>query len=213
MNTRNKVIGLVTVLAIGLVTAFLVLTLNKSQQNTEIIVVPNDSLVEIKGNDGSLIKKTGASSLSLKPGNYEITAQKEGFLAKSTQLNISEDSEKQTIVLLLEPSSQEAKDWAQKNNKQYLEAEGRAGELDQISGEKFRSENKITSSLPYNGGFYRIDYGIDRKNNNSFKLVITGDTPNLRQVAIEKIRELGYNPSDYIIEFKGVKNIFPESSR
>jgi hypothetical protein len=210
MNYYKKISLLAIVVIIILSIGGLLFMINKDQQNIELVVVPSDAIVEFKNRNGSIIKKKGSGSFFIEQGDYDVSAKKEGFLQENEQLSVAD--EKRIVILTLEPESQEALKWAEKNNKQYLEAEGKAGNLDQISGEKFRAENPIISSLPYNSGFYRIDYGKDRKNNNSFKLVITADTPQKRQVALEKIREFGYNPSDFIIEFKGVGNIFLKDS-
>jgi hypothetical protein len=209
MNPSGKKILVVIALCLLAITiGILAFSINKGRGNIELVTVPENAITEFKTSAGVVLKKEGSGTLPLEPGDYVVTAQSDGFISKAVNLSLNTKDKRQTLVLTLEPSSVEAREWAKKNEKKYQDAEGKAGESDRKSGEEFRSSNPIISSLPYNSGYYRIDYGIDRNNNDSFKLVITADTPNKRQVALEKIREFGYDPSDFVIEFKGVGNVF-----
>lgn len=175
---------------------------NKDKAKLEIISVPGDAKIEIIGESKTLTTRSGDKYLE--PGKYKVRGSKDGFGAFETDIEV--DDSKKTLVVLLDPESDGAKKWAEKNSKKYQQAESIAGRLSQEAGEKFRANNPIIEKLPLNEGYYRIDYGEDE--NNNLVLYITADRPVGRQVGIEKIRFWGYEPSDFRIKFNNLKNPF-----
>lgn len=76
---------------------------------------------------------------------------------------------------------------------------GKGSELDKILIQKY----PIIKTLPTNAYIYKLGYKIDQsdKSGHSIKLTIIADTPSGRIAALREISALGYNPTDYKIEF------------
>lgn len=179
---------------------------NRGDNNLKLITVPGGAKVAFTNESGD-IKETKRGGINLNSGKYSVVASKDGF--KDTQTNVVVKGNDQTLVILLAPVSEEAVEWASKNQKAYTEAEKISGELNQQSGEEFRANNPIVSNLPHNSGYYRIDYGQDEYNN--VVLHVNADQPVGRRVAIEKIKSWGYEPHDFRIVFDDFVNPFDAS--
>jgi len=200
-KSRKILIFLGLFLVVVLFITFILLGIrNTSGVPVEVFVVPKNAKITINGNGSG-------SKTRLEPGReYVFSANAEGFNGAENRIFINEAT---TVPLILEPISEEAKEYAQKNQKLYLEAEGIAGKQAQQKGVEFRENNPIVDNLPYSGGYYRIDY---REQGDLLIILITADSAVGRQVAFEKIRSWGYEPHDYNIEFPGFVNPFERSS-
>jgi hypothetical protein len=72
------------------------------------------------------------------------------------------------------------------------------------NGKYFTAKNPITTKLPYNDPYYTIGY--TPRTDGGVDLTISTPSPRYRFYAVEKIRELGYDPTDFVIVFKDFKN-------
>jgi hypothetical protein len=143
----------------------------------------------------------------LKPGTYVIKASKSGFADYTTTQVIGEDQ--RTIAVLLKPVSEEAKQWAQKNQQKYLEVEGKVGQVSAEQGEAFRTKNPIVNLLPYKNYLFTIGYKNDNSDASGNSIIVTINAPEAyRDSAIYQIYQWGYDPTDFKIEFTNFNNPF-----
>lgn len=165
---------------------------------TTLAVVPSDATITINGN------KTGSGTQWLPAGKYEIIAQKDGFATQKKTINVTGAKKENVAAMSLTPESDKAKEWAKEHEKDYSNNE-RYGAIEANNeGQYFTDTNPITTKLPYKDPYYTIGYVPN--NDNSVDLTISTESPRYRFYAVEKIRELGYDPTDFRIIFKDFKN-------
>lgn len=171
----------------------------RGKSSVIIYTVPTDTIISVNG------VQEKKSTLYLQPGKYEITAKSDGFYEQ--KLNITVADEDINLPIILEPRSSEAKDWMENNEEKYREAERIAGENLVQRGEEIRNKHPIIDKLPYRRSLFRIDYYIEESGDN-FKIQITSSSALGRQTAIELIRNWGFEPTDYVFEFREFTNPF-----
>lgn len=165
---------------------------------TTFAIVPSDATVTINGN------KVGSGNQWIPAGKYELIVQKDGFATGKKSINITDAKEQNVAAISLRPESDKAKEWAKEHEEDYSNNE-RYGALEASSEGKYFSEtNPITTKLPFTDPYYTIGYTPNT--DNTVDLTIATESPRYRFYAIEKIRELGYDPTDFKIIFKDFKN-------
>lgn len=165
---------------------------------TTFAVVPSDATITADG------KKISNGTQWLVAGKYEIIVQKDGFATEKKSINVTDAKKQNVAAISLTPESEAAKEWAKTHEKEYSNNE-RYGALEASSEGKYFSEtNPITTKLPFTDPYYTIGYMPNT--DNSVDLTIATESPRYRFYAIEKIRELGYDPTDFKIVFKDFKN-------
>lgn len=177
---------------------FFLLNRRDAGANLEISVVPDDAVVVIDGKEYRNGKNT------VQPGTYMATANREGFVSLTQEVTITDTL--QTLMFSLTPESEEAKQWAAKNQEAYSEAEAAGGEAALQQGQALRDRYPLVSKLPFDGSFYEINYAILDREKNTIYIRIDTTSPMGRQVALEQIKEWGFQPTDYQIVFPGLKN-------
>lgn len=163
-----------------------------------ISAVPRDSSVTING------QPSGSGTTWLTPGKYIIKAQKDGFKSREKSITVTDGKEQNVVALGLTPVSDEAQKWAEKNADAYKDNETYGAVEAQANGQYFQEKNPIVAHLPYDDPYFQITYAANT--NNEAVLTITTPSPRYRYFAIQKIRELGYDPSDFEIQFSDFKN-------
>lgn len=206
MNSKTKLIaaGLAMFVAIPV---FIWLWVNISHLGTtpvEISVIPGDALVKI--NDENFSNKKTAH---LKPGSYSIVISKEGFETDKQNLVIKEGDSKASIISMPTPTSSEALLWAEGNTDKYLALEGKVGKASTQQGQDFIKKHPIIEALPIQKAIFSIGYkSIDTRGDD---IIITINAyEGFREAALEEIRDQGYDPSDYKIEFTDYRSPFDE---
>lgn len=193
MTNQRRAIILI-ILAGVLLVGFLAYSLGQRAGKTAVELEVVGKNVTVKA-DGKSVNGTAY----LKPGPHTITAEAEGFNSIKKDIVVGENQAK--VTLILDPKSDDAKKWAKEHEKDYSRAEGQAGELTRAEGEAFIDSYPLTNYLPEKTSYYSIDYRINDKNQ---AVIIISSTSALgRQVALEKIRSFGFDPTDYIITFTG----------
>lgn len=185
------IIGLLVVLVL-----FVVFFSTQRLGRVKVVInsVPKGAQIIVNGDEMS----TGTKYL--KPGDYRIQAEKEGFAQTEQNYTLATKDSGIVVDLLLEPVTDEAIEWAKLNSKQYLEAEERGGLRALASGEEERKKYPILKRLPYKStkGF-TIGYRYDEK---KVLLITIGGIGSLeRQLALGQIESWGYKPSDYRLDF------------
>ncbi len=167
-----------------------------------VYLVPGDASLTVDG------KRTGTGTAYLTPGTYQITASKDGFKRYTASITITTNNT-ETIDIALEPDSDEARRWQRDHIKQYLAVEARAGARANTEGEKFSQLNPITSRLPFENLLYTIGYRADPADPSDNSIIIEIDAlQGYRNAALKKITELGYDPTDFKINFRNYESPF-----
>lgn len=189
-------IGVVVgILLVSVVGYYIVQQWFVDQNNIVIHKVPSDSKLYI--ND-KLIK---GDRTSLPNGKHRVRMEKEGFTTYIDEVFI--DDFAQYIAVALSPQSEEAIEWAKRNESQYLQLEEFVGKQEMENGRRFAEQNPIVMELPIDNYTYSIGYTIDPSDKSGNSIILTVDTTDgYRNAAVEKISKLGYNPAEFKIVFK-----------
>lgn len=152
--------------------------------------------------------RTSPGTVYLTPNQkHTVKAEKDGFETFTQEQYISSD--RHTITINLVAVSEEAKKWAQDNQDDYMQVEREAGEAAGDEGAAFTNKNPITEALPYEDLIYGIGYRIDQSDPSGNTIILTIDArEGSRNAAVQQIRNLGYDPTQYKIEFNDYENPF-----
>lgn len=192
----KRIITVVLLVVIALVTYMGLLRLSRQDEiAVRINTLPEDAQVSI--NDSEPFK--GNSTAYLNPGTYKVTVKAEGFRTTNDQIVVG--NKPSVEYYMLTSDSSEADEWQRKNEKKILEFEGKIAEKASEESEEFRKKNTVTSVLPYRNVLYSIEYRAG--DNDSVIVQIIADSAENRSFALQKLRELGYEPTDLKIEFPG----------
>lgn len=140
----------------------------------------------------------------MKPGDYTVTAKKDGFTAVTRKVRITDLKTQNVVAISLHAESDEAKKWAADHVLEYQKNEAYGTIEANTNGEYFSNLNPITTKLPFVDPYFKIAYVTN--DDQSITLTVTTPSPRYRFYAVEKIREFGYDPTDFVIEFKDFKN-------
>ncbi len=158
---------------------------------TTLQAVPADAVIAL--NDSPAIPGV----IYLKPGSYAVAAHKDGFIDNKFTIKIADDGNKQVISIMLDPSSNEAKQWAKDHQDLYLAPEKDAAAESARQGEIFQRANPIVTKLPYEDPYFTIGY--ISPDNKTAQITIAAVSALYRHNALQQIRTWGYNPADFKI--------------
>lgn len=172
------------------------------KEPVSVNILPGDASLTANG------QKISTGTQYLAPGTYTIEAKRDGFSDFKYEVMIGKPN-KEKIDIALIPVSDEAKKWAKDNQKLYLEREGKGGEEARKKGEEFFKLNPIARQLPIRNILYTISYTVDPSDPTDNSIILHIEAPEgYREGVINKIRQLGYDPTDYKINFKVYENPF-----
>ena len=140
----------------------------------------------------------------MKPGDYTVTAKKDGFTTVIRKVRVTDMKTQNVVAISLHAESDEAKKWAAEHTAEYQKNETYGTIEANTNGEYFSNLNPITTKLPFVDPYFKIAYITN--DDQSVTLTVTTPSPRYRFYAVEKIREFGYDPTDFVIEFKDFKN-------
>ena len=100
--------------------------------------------------------------------------------------------------------SSDAKKWADDHTTEYRKNEAYGAIEASVNGDYFTERNPITTKLPYVDPYFTLGY--ISHDNQTISLTIETPSPRYRYFAIEKLRQMGYDPTDFDIIFKDFKN-------
>ncbi len=195
-----KVLALAfAIIVFALVTYFLITSVSRQgETKLNIQTVPSSATIVIDG-------KPARKSAYLSPGEHIVNISASGFETQEDSINLSEGT--LTKYYPLTPVSESAKAWAKKNQSLYLQLEGKVAEQNKVEGEAFAKNNPITNVLPYRGALYDIEYR--QKSNGQIVILIIAESAENRAFALRKIENMGYQPTDFEIEFPAnFSNVF-----
>lgn len=168
-------------------------------------VVPGDASVTLSNNQ----ELPSRGTAYIKPGDYKVTVAKEGFSTRTYNLRVS-DTSVPYIYIGLAGKTKEAKNWQKNHARDYQNLELLTVEKNRDYTTLLRSAHPIVEILPIKDPYYTIDYR--NSDNDSIELIIFGTSPRYREVAIEYLRDKGYDPTDYRITYEGFKNPLAEEA-
>jgi hypothetical protein len=195
IQKNKKTIIVVSVVLLSFIIAWGVTTYVTRIGKTAVTlsVVPRDASVTINGSPA------GHGTTWVQNGTYTIKASKDGFESRTKQVEVTNEKEQNTVALALTPISEEAKAWAEKHPDAYRSNEAYGAIEARMNGDYFRKKHPVTNVLPYEDPYYTIAYTSE--NNTDLTITITTPSPRYRYLAVQKFRELGFNPSDFRIKF------------
>lgn len=197
-NRRKALIAVVVLALLGLA-VFAVVSGIQARGKVAITFVTAPEQVTIKLNGAQVGKNA-----RVLPGTYELVVERDGFKSYSQQITISTDEGSKEFPVALTPLSDAAHQTAEKEQKLYADIEAAGGKRAEQEGVDFVTNNPIVRYIPFKTGYYAIDYGKDASQN--LVIQITASSPLGRKVAIEKIRDWGFDPTDLRIEYLGFTN-------
>lgn len=198
-NNKRRIIAIVIMLFVLLIT-WSTATLIDRQGKVAVVIrtVPDDANILFDKD----IEQNGTRWI--KPGDYTVVAKKDGFRSVTRTVRVSDQKSQNVVAISLQPESDQAKEWAAKNAEQYQQNETFGTIEANANGEYFSKLNPITTKLPFVDPYFKIAYSTNT--DQSIKITVATPSPRYRFYAVEKIRELGYDPTDFVIEFKDFKN-------
>lgn len=200
----KKIIALFAVLFTGLLVGYGIFVSIDRAGKIEYTIrsVPHDVTITLNGT------RVKPGKLYLAPGRYTITATKEGFTTynQSTYLTSTLEPE---INIPLTAVSEEAKQWAREHKDDYERINKYIADKTNIDKNQLKLNNSITEKLPFTNMLYTIDYAPDPDDpeGDAIMLNITS-LPGKRLSALYIIRQLGYDPTDYRINFTNFTGMF-----
>lgn len=201
-NKRRIIFGLVG-LIILLIVWFVFDTVSHIGKIPVVIkTVPSDASITLDN------KKYGNGTQWLVAGKYNLTVSKDGFGTEKKSVLITPKKSQNVIAVSLGPKSDEAKKWANEHSNDYKNNEQYGAIEANVNGQYFSDMNPITTKLPFTDPYFTIGYITN--GDGSVKLTVSTPSPRYRFFAIEKIREFGYEPTDFVIVFKDFKNPLEE---
>lgn len=165
-----------------------------------INAVPADAAITINGQPFS----TGTAWLT--PGTYTVKAQKDGFSQREKRVIVDTKKKQNVTSLGLTPLSDTAKKWADSHQQDYKNNEVFGSLEAQSDGEYFATLHPIIKQLPFQDPYFNISYLRDQTNPDNIVLTIKTPSPRYRYFAIQKLRQMGHDPSDYRIQFNDFTN-------
>lgn len=197
-NKRKIISGLVGLFLV--ITAWSTITYFSHLGKVDVYIstVPSDASVTFNSDH------RGNGSQWMPAGNYSVTVKKDGFETQKQTVIVDENKKQNVVAISLVPKSAEATKWADQHQDQYKRNETYGSIEATVNGEYFTEKNPITTKLPYVDPYFTLGYVS--KNNQSVALTVETPSPRYRHFAIEKLRQMGYDPTDFEIIFKDFHN-------
>ncbi len=205
-KNRKKIIIIATciIMAILAISAAFIVENILNSATLNIMVAPTNAKVLINGREYS-----SEGEYKIRPGEYTAEISADGFIARTENFTV-EDGGMEKLWLFLDPEDGNP-NWFYDNPRDGLivGAIREVYTLDAIS--QLQEANPILNDLPVDVDFYtgdyskKISYTISYEmsaDKTSFEIVIEDRTGGNYEAALSKIRNLGYEPSDYKITYK-----------
>ena len=168
----------------------------------EVAAAPNDAKITFKDKKTKVEYAARNGTNYLPPGDYSITAAKDGFRSSQTEANAT-TKPRHTVIIELMPQSDQARQWQKKHMDQYNKVEGIAGQQIRETGKKFTEKYPVVAKLPIKDPYYSIGY---YKKDDRPIIVIRTESPQYRYKATLRLVSMGIKLSDYQIEYADYKS-------
>lgn len=167
----------------------------------DIATVPRDAIVTL----GEQRIQQGTAYVA--PGRYEAKIHKEGFAPYTTTVHISQHATR-PLYVALRPESEQATKWAARNQQAYAKLERLSTTSSAEYGKAFQAKWPIVKTLPIKDPYFHISYV--HHDNETISLKISGTSPRYRMLALQHLRNRGFEPTEYNIEFVGFQHPLAE---
>lgn len=197
MKTKRLTVIIIAIIVLAIIgyAGFKFIT-QYGKQRVEVLVMPVAAQVTIDGGQSF----QGPDTIYLEPGDYKLSASRHDFMTTDKNFTVADSAS--TVTLMLQPIGSDAIDEANSDiNKQMaVDIEAFAGQKAIEQGATELDQNPVTAVLPYKNLLYEIGYKADPNDSNSVIVVIDA-FQGYRNLALNRIRDLGYDPTNLKIEF------------
>ena len=206
MNKRKTIVIAIIFVIIAIIGTIIYQTYTAIDRSgkipVEVAAAPNDAKITFrdKKTKAEYTAKNGTNYLP--PGDYSITATKDGFRSSQTEVNANSKPQ-HTVIIELMPQSDQARQWQKKHMDQYNKVEGIAGQQIRETGKKFTEKYPVVAKLPIKDPYYSIGY---YKKDDRPIIVIRTESPQYRYKATLRLVSIGIKLSDYQIEYADYKS-------
>ena len=206
MNKRKTIVIAIIFVIIAIIGTIIYQTYTAIDRSgkipVEVAAAPNDAKITFrdKKTKAEYTAKNGTNYLP--PGDYSITAAKDGFRSSQTEANATTKPQ-HTVIIELMPQSDQARQWQKKHMDQYNKVEGIAGQQIREAGKKFTEKYPVVAKLPIKDPYYSIGY---YKKDDRPIIVIRTESPQYRYKATLRLVSMGIKLSDYQIEYADYKS-------
>ena len=201
----NKKIITASALFLGLfvvVAIVYLLTANIGKNQVAIYTLPADATVTIDG------KAVSGETQYLAAGEYAIKVERQDFRSQTIVKQVV-DGNNTAVTIGLEPANDAGQKWLDDNAEAVAEFESKVGAVANAEGEAFQKKNPIVKDLPYQNYLFTIGYRSDPGDPSGQSIILVIDAPEIyRQQALTQIYNLGYDPTDYKINFSNFRSDF-----
>ena len=206
MNKRKTIVIAIIFVIIAIIGTIIYQTYTAIDRSgkipVEVAAAPNDAKITFrdKKTKAEYTAKNGTNYLP--PGDYSITAAKDGFRSSQTEANATTKPQ-HTVIIELMPQSDQARQWQKKHMDQYNKVESIAGQQIREAGKKFTEKYPVVAKLPIKDPYYSIGY---YKKDDRPIIVIRTESPQYRYKATLRLVSMGIKLSDYQIEYADYKS-------
>lgn len=189
MDRRKNLITAVLVILVVLVLIVVayVVYMDRQLNTVEVRSFPDDVTLEVDGE-----RYESADRIRLAPGDYTITASKDGFADQALDVTILEGVQDKAVYFELVAESDEAKQWVEDNYEQLQEINQEISQAAVESQRELLEQQPIVEHLPYRNMLFSIGYL--RSTPDSFQVTIRAPDVYV-PYAINQIEEWGYDPA------------------
>lgn len=202
MDSRKPRLILTLLVIIGLLLVIYVVHLGGRSAQLTIEVAPSGSSIRLNGKG----VREGVSKV--KPGKYEVTFSHKGFNTILEKVELSKD-EKRYVGAVLGSTSPSTADWYQKHPADAKKSESISSKsFDQSTSLKAKAL-PLLKELPYVDRYFRIGYGENVNSKDKVSptaIYVRASSPDNRTLALDWIKQQGFEPSDYEIIFVDASN-------
>ncbi|RYX79399.1 PEGA domain-containing protein [bacterium] len=208
MEILKQYRGVLVFIIVAAISIFAIITgFNMYQRSGKLAytlaVAPSSSIVKL--ND--VVVKPGTQYL--KPGTYKVTASHDGYTNFVKTVTVSEKSNETGVAIPLVPVTDEAIKWVREHKNEYDAVLSAAKSQDDRQTALLKSANPITEKMPFKNLLFGINYRPDPKDTTGTRILIEiTASESYRSAALYQIRQWGYDPTDYRIQFTGYTSPF-----
>lgn len=168
-------------------------------------VLPTNAKVTMNG------ESIKSGTAYLKQGTYTVHASANGFADYTGTYSVDPSVKDPVLSVSLTPVSDAAKAYYKNNQELYLQQESYGGQESAQQSSLITKKSPITKVLPYSNLIYTIGYRADPDDPTGQTIIIEIDaTTGFRNAAVNQIRKLGFDPTDYKINFRDYVNPFTQ---
>lgn len=193
MNINKKLLFLGGGLIVLLLIVFAITTIHKRPLTAKLTiqVAPKSSVITLNG------KKVKASIISVKPGEYKVSASHSGFAEKTQTIKLSKDAS-QYVGLVLISNATSTANWYSSHPEDQTLVEVITGKTVSNDSEAQQKTIPLIKELPFIDQLFRVDYGVSKlkpTDPSAVAIYIKYYSDAGKQEALDWLKFKGYEPS------------------